>query len=629
MRAACHIGRVGGLAVALGIGAAAFGVTSVAWADAPSTGSSGRSGSAHSVDSGSADRGGQSAPRYAGPKASKSPAATPSAAVDVALPARSKAGPALNRSRTAAPSGTSVAALIPVSTSGEAAAPTAGSAGDVDSPQDDAPVLPADSLANVTLFDIVARRQTTSAAAAVLPSASSVSSLAEDVIPTGVNVALIMGDSGDPIPDEQYVQSVYELYIAPNSPAGTVPYDLFTPEGLYPITGVKTLPLNTSVDQGMTILADEIRRQLAAGNTITVFGYSQSADLSSLLMPELDPDTPINFVFVGNEMNPNGGFLSRFPDLTLPSLGIDFYGPTPEDLFAVANYSLEYDGFADFPRYAGNFLSVLNAGFGLAFVHLTYPDITPEQVASAIQLPTSTPSQQYYVIPTENLPLLEPLRWIPLIGDPLADLLQPALRVIVNLGYGDPNYGWSTEGYANENLTFSVFPHVNWLEVADLLIKGVQQGIQDFIADITPGGVFWQDLEALATPKSDTISSLESSSSNDGLSGIQSFVTNAITTIQTVVTNVVNFISNGASSLYSALLPTADIVNALVTSLPAYALTLFLDGIEQVLNGDVFGGLVYSIAMPWAASIGLATMAALIELLVVAQGVEGIFIPVS
>ena len=47
----------------------------------------------------------------------------------------------------------------------------------------------------------------------------------------------------------------------------------------------------------------------------------------------------------------------------------------------------------------------------------------------------------YYMIPTQNLPLLDPLRAIPVVGTPLADLLQPDLRVLVNLGYGDPNFG--------------------------------------------------------------------------------------------------------------------------------------------------------------------------------------------
>ena len=48
------------------------------------------------------------------------------------------------------------------------------------------------------------------------------------------------------------------------------------------------------------------------------------------------------------------------------------------------------------------------------------------------------------MIPTQNLPLLDPLRIIPGIGNPLADLIQPDLKAIINLGYGNPAYGWST-----------------------------------------------------------------------------------------------------------------------------------------------------------------------------------------
>ena len=40
---------------------------------------------------------------------------------------------------------------------------------------------------------------------------------------------------------------------------------------------------------------------------------SQSAIISSLAMSGLDPSLPLSFILVGNEMNPNGGFLSRFP----------------------------------------------------------------------------------------------------------------------------------------------------------------------------------------------------------------------------------------------------------------------------------------------------------------------------
>lgn len=595
------IGRVGGLAIALGVGAVAFG-GAVAWADSDSTGSTGADSSARAGSArDSVSAGPQRGAKKAGPKVSRLAAYSTLAAnstsesVDEDLPA-----PAVSTDRislTATPAATGTATVE----------------------ETESPAAPAAAVTDLGALGL--SRRISPAAAIEAPVANAIAAPAESV-----NIAWIMGGSGDPIPSDEYIAHVYDLYVRANSPEGTIPEGLVTPEGLYPITGVKSLPLNTSVDQGMTILMDTINKQLELGNTITVFGYSQSAILSSLVMSELEPDTPINFVFVGNEMNPNGGFLSRFPDLTLPSLGIDFYGATPADAFPVTNYMLQYDGFSDFPRYPLNFLSVLNAGMGIAFVHTKYPTLTPEQVAASIQLPTNAEGQTYYVIPNEDLPLLEPLRYIPLIGNPIADLLQPALKVIVNLGYGDPNYGWSTEGFANEQLTFGVLPDVNWIEVAQLFVEGIGQGIQDFIADITPGGSFFQELTTLATPKgSDVAPSLDSV--GGVVTAVQSVVTNILDGISQGVTKIAEFVSNGAASLYASLLPTADIVNAIVTMLPAYALTQFLDGIDQIMSGDIINGAVNAILMPLAAAVGLVTTAALIELLVIGEGIEGVFIP--
>jgi hypothetical protein len=438
------------------------------------------------------------------------------------------------------------------------------------------------------------------------------------------NIALIMGPSGVPIPPDDYLAAIYTLYVVPNSPAGTVVDGLYTPEGLYPLTGVKSLPLNTSVDQGVTILGDAIQQQLDAGNTLTVFGWSQSAILSSLEMANLPEDTPINFVLVGNEMNPNGGFLSRFPDLNMPSLGIPFYGATPPDSFPVVNYTLEYDGFGDFPRYPLNVLSVLNAGLGIVLVHTTYADLSIFQIGDAIALPTSDPSQQYYIIQHEDLPLLAPIRAIPVIGNPIADLLQPALSVIVNLGYGDPKYGWSTNGFANEQTTFGVLPDVNWLDVFDQFVAGIQQGVQDFIGDIMPGGPMWQDWTTFIAPVTHFVSSLAAATSPQEFGAtIQATLDDIISDVQNLVTDVANYVSGHAAALYAALLPTADIINAIVTVLPAYAFTQFTNGIEQVLSGDIINGLINTILMPVAAISGLVTTAALIELLVIKQALEG------
>lgn len=568
MRAASVIGRVGGLAVAMGVGAAAFSGSAVASADSP-------------ADS-------PSHAQHRGTKATASAArarpASPSAAVGA-------------RATKAGTTGTIVSApKVPTSTATD---PLTG----------DRPVAPKGPALDLAL--LAYSRRDTAVARGATAAASTTTTAAPTAMVQAVSAtttALVMGPSGVPDPSSTYVTSVNNLYIQPNSP-GAVTQVVFTPEGLYPITGVKSLPLNTSVTEGLGMLSQTADPLFAGGDPVTIFGYSQSAIISSLYMKQLleQPDPPgnLNFVLVGNEMNPNGGFLSRFPGLKLPSLGLDFYGATPENAFPTANYTLEYDGFADFPRYPLNFLADLNAGLGIVFVHTKYAQLTQAQVDAAIPLPTTDPTQKYYIIRTENLPLLEPLRLIPLIGNPLADLVQPALKVLVNLGYGDPKYGWSNVGYANEETPFGFLPKVNIGEVVQLLAEGVVQGVQDFVSDLSPGGSFWQELSSITLPSFGSVQ--------------------LPTHPGAIVTAVAEAISNGAASLYAALLPTADVVNAIVTMLPAYGLTLFLDGIQQAIGGDFIAGLINSIGRPLAAGVGLITTAGLIEVLVGLQAIAGVF----
>ena len=618
MNGSRFVGRVGGLAVALGVGSAVYG-TAVAWADTSSDSSSAR----------------ESTTQSAGPRASSESAS--SAARGGAKAALAGRGPSTPSSTVRTQSTRNQPAPQPAATESETisasdrtATLTALPAATAPDPVTDELPAPSVDLVLASTQLVHPRRE----AAASLPTPAATALATPAAIPQAAaaeNIALIMGGSGTPIPSANYIELAFTKYVEPHAPVGTIPEQLVTPEGLYPITPypyVKVLPLSVSVQEGNQILYDEVLRQLADDNTLTIFGYSQSAIISSLVMDPnntdcvntpscgIDPDTPVNFVLIGNEMNPNGGFLSRFPGLNLPSLGIPFYGPTPEDSFPVANYMLEYDGFADFPQYPGNFLSSLNAALGIGFVHGTYLQLTPEQLATAIELPTTSETQKYYVIPTENLPLLAPLRAIPVIGEPLADLLQPALRVIVNLGYGDPKYGWS-QGLANVDTPFGVFPDVDWGETIQLFFEGVAQGVNDFVADITPGGSMWQELESHAAGAASAMTALTAlpSLTADGI----------IPAIQSVITGVTEFISNAAASLYAALLPTADIVNAIVTILPGYAVNLFLDGIEQMLTGDIIGGLLNALGMPVAASVGLVTTAALIEVLVIVNAITGVF----
>jgi len=587
------IGRVGGLAVALGIGAAAFSGASVAWADAPA---------------------GTETPS-AGPVPSRAPSGATARRESRSGTIRSAANtlPRISsgQTRTSAAPARVVAAVVPSAPARVVAAvvPSA----PVDSPVEWTALSSARRSASVTRSAAVA-----STAAATLP--------------------FVMGPSGVPDPSASYVNTVMQWYVTPNSPGGvTTAQVVFTPEGLYPITGVKSLPLNTSVDQGMNILADTMDL-VPSGTPTTVFGYSQSAIIGSLLeMGYVSPTSPyknpppaipdglkpsIEFIFVGNEMNPNGGFLSRFPDLNLPSLGIPFYGPTPENAYPTTNYTREYDGFADFPRYPLNFLADLNAGLGIVFVHTKYAPaencttfcLTQQEVEDAIALPSTSSTQNYFFMPTENLPLLQPLRILPLIGNPIADLIQPVLKVIVNLGYGDPAHGFTsaTQPDANVLVPFGLFPDVSPLEVLSQLVAGVQQGVRDFLADFGPSGSIAREISSISLP---------------ALSFTLPTAGNVITAIQNVITAIADRISASAAGLYAALLPTADIINAIAISLPAYDINLVLDGVQQAISGQPIKGLVNAIGLPIAADVGLVTTASLIGVLVWLQGAVAVVAP--
>jgi hypothetical protein len=98
----------------------------------------------------------------------------------------------------------------------------------------------------------------------------------------GDDTALVMGPSGFPVPPTTYLDAVNELYL--HLP-GTSVESLTTPEGLYPVTGFNTLPLDSSVAQGEATLNNAILQQIADQNHVEVFGYSQSSIISSGALP--------------------------------------------------------------------------------------------------------------------------------------------------------------------------------------------------------------------------------------------------------------------------------------------------------------------------------------------------------
>lgn len=435
----------------------------------------------------------------------------------------------------------------------------------------------------------------------------------------------VLGGSGLPTPSTELIDTLQGVYFPsvanfPGQPTfGDIdPQALTTPEQFYPITGIYQETLANSVSQGLQLLDDKIAPILSSGNAVDVLGASQSAVIASLEMEQLeqsDPTANASFVLLGDLMNPNGGIFERFDGLTLSSLGIDFYGATPADDFPTTIYTLEYDGYADFPKYPLNILSDLNAIEGINVVHGNYYDLTAADLANAVQLSTSGPTDTtYYIIPVDQLPLLDPIRGIPVVGNPIADLLQPDLTYLVNLGYGDPEYGYST-GPANEATTIGLFPELSQIEkMPGLLLSGAEQGIQDFINDFNGTGPNPVDLSlaSLSDSSTGTTSTLP-----DLLAELQSVASDPTGAL----TDLANTLSTDLQTAYSTLLPTADIVNDLLTSLPAYDASLFVDNLSDPIN---------AIGLPIAANLGIELFLANYEADVVFTAIENIansFVP--
>ncbi len=665
------VGRVGGLSAALGIGAAVVYI-GCGTATADSGVESGPDSRAMSATAGERGPVGRSTDS---PRRARSAPAAANAATDAAggNTVRSRAvtgrgAPAPDdRPNTTVPDIDTTARDIPVTdvpvTGGAIAAAAAADPVGADTPVTDGTVAAATAAAPAGA-DTPATALLGLAAAASAASVTALPTITPSVCTESSQAcAYIVGPSGEPIPDQTYIDVAMGWYLQPNSP-GTVftPQVIFTPEGAYPITGVKQLPIDPSSQEGLTEVRETIEATLQVlepGTPISYFGYSQSAIISSLLqiyqagcsgstcpppappkegtwpIENLDP-SQVTFVTVGQEMNPNGGWFSRFTGFVTPGPGLVFYGATPEEPWAgrTINYTLEYDGFADYPRYPLNFLSSLNAAMGILLVHTQYasqnyfssvygtidpilaagPAVACQDPSSICKRLPTTPgtedAQEYYFIPTPNLPLLAPLRAIPLIGTPLADLIQPALKVIVDLGYADWAHGFGDEADqppANVLLEFGVFPDVSPLEVISKLIAGVQQGVQDFIADLLPGGSVAQELSTMAstirTMMSDTVSTITALASQPiALPSLS----DVFTTVQNVVAEVSGRVALAASALYATLLPLADFANSFVFSFPGYAVNLFLDGVQQAVSGDLIEGLVNAIGRPVAAAVGFA-----------------------
>lgn len=261
--------------------------------------------------------------------------------------------------------------------------------------------------------------------------------------------------------------------------------------------------------------------------------------------------------------------------------------------------TLQYDGYADFPRYPINFLADLNAAAGILFVHGAYAGLDPSNLpgfAHLVRLPVSSSdvATNYYMITYPNLPLLELLRAIPIIGNPLADLVQPDLTYLVNWGYGDPHYGYST-GFADVPTGFGLLPAINPISFAGDLVSGAGQGAAAFVNDITFG-----QFSPLLSPLLPSMAGVAQTPS------ALASVTPPTLTIPSG-TSVFDSMQAAAVTGVPVLTPLVDLAAAAFISVPQYDLALFADGMQQLFAGDPMG-LVNAIGNPIAATTGVWTI---------------------
>ncbi len=276
----------------------------------------------------------------------------------------------------------------------------------------------------------------------------------------GDGIAYIMGGTGMPQPSDRYLDAVDTLYLQPHGFGGEL-FSLWTPENVS----------STSQAVGGQILYNAVMGQINGGevdadNPVVVFGYSQSASISVRLMERLADegvsDDLVRFVLIGSP----------------GTSGV------PTDLYRTDVYNYEYDPVAFQPTYF-NPLATLNAALGFIYGHSVLLSATPEQVASAIELPTSDPDSlaSFYMITSDLLPVLAPLQLIPFIGQPLYELWEPVTRILVNLGYGNIENGWPP-GDVDVPAGSGLFPNVDLGELFTALGNGVQQGISNAIATL-------------------------------------------------------------------------------------------------------------------------------------------------
>jgi hypothetical protein len=270
-------------------------------------------------------------------------------------------------------------------------------------------------------------------------------------------VALVMSGTFEPVVTPTWIAQVMENMVNPALGGGYIGEEMTTPEEFWPVSGLFDLTFDNSIWRGSELLDARVQEKLQSSpqTPLAVFGYSQSVIIAAVEKRTLateyansDIVAPVSFVLMGNPYRPNGGFLSRIPLMARVLTSSTHMTSTPTDTpFMTVDIARQYDLWADFPTYPLNLLSDINSLFG-GINHWYLPEsvnpllkgLVPTvsiDPASPDYLPTTTVASYgdttYYFVPSKNLPMFYPLRWIGL--GPVVDVFEPLVRVFVELGY--------------------------------------------------------------------------------------------------------------------------------------------------------------------------------------------------
>jgi hypothetical protein len=312
--------------------------------------------------------------------------------------------------------------------------------------------------------------------------------------------ALMMGGTTAPTPSEFWQDTIVTDYIDPATGANYTPVLVPTPESL----------ATTSVPTGLADLQAAMAQQQAIdpGQPYLVEGYSQSAQIAvdekiQLMQAGQHPDA--TFLVLGDPNRPDGGIDERFDGMYTPGLGggngaLDGAEPTDAGIPTI-DIANQYDPVADYPQFPINPVADLNALLGLIYAHAAYGDgVFPEEIPAL--WPPSAPltgpfadeyvlgsteivkqvdgDTTFYFIPTTELPLLDPLRSLG-VPEPVLNIIQPALQVIVEAGYdrsipfGDPTPA---------ELIPTIDPATFTLEFTNAVVQGANNAFELFGAQL-------------------------------------------------------------------------------------------------------------------------------------------------